>query len=110
MSRAITDEEKQYASVFLQRARAAIKTSEAHDQARVDQLCRAVGWATANEPTFVALTRMSVEESNLGSLDGVPTRRFKIIGILRDALRAKTIGIIEQIPEKGIVKYAKPVG
>ena len=110
MTRPITVEEKQYAHSLLQRARTAVKLSEAHDQARVDQLCRAVGWATANEPTFVALTRMSVEESNMGSLDGVPARRFKIIGILRDALRAKTIGIIEQIPEKGIVKYAKPVG
>jgi sulfoacetaldehyde dehydrogenase len=46
----------------------------------------------------------------MGSLDGVPARRFKIVGILRDALRQKTIGAIEEIPEKGIVKYAKPVG
>src|SRR5438132_4329387 len=110
MARPITEEEKQYAHTLLQRARAAMKASEHHDQARVDQLCRAVAWATANEPTFVALTKMSVEESSMGSLDGVPARRFKIVGILRDALRAKTIGIIEEIPEKGIVKYAKPVG
>src|SRR4029079_2070805 len=53
---------------------------------------------------------LGVEESKMGSLDGVPARRFKIVGILRDALRQKTIGIIEEIPEKGIVKYAKPVG
>jgi sulfoacetaldehyde dehydrogenase len=110
MERPITDEERQYARTLLQRARAAAKASEDHDQARVDQLCRAVAWATANEPTFVALTKMSVEESKLGSLDGVPARRFKIVGILRDALRQKTIGVIEEIPEKGIVKYAKPVG
>ena len=37
-------------------------------------------------------------------------RRFKIVGILRDALRQKSIGVIEEIPEKGIVKYAKPAG
>src|SRR5437867_8284366 len=110
MTRAITPEEKEYANNLLQRARAAVKASEYHDQARVDRLCQAVGWATANETAFVRLTRMSVEGSNMGILDVVPVRRFKIIGILRDALRAKTIGIIEQIPEKGIVKYAKPVG
>src|SRR5579884_829242 len=110
MSRTINVEEKEYAAMLLGRARAAVKASEAHDQAQVDRLCRAVGWATANEPTFVALTRMSVEESKMGGLDGVPARRFKIVGILRDALRTKTIGVIEQIPEKGIVKYAKPVG
>ena len=110
MARASTDDEKQYAHTLLQRARAALKASEPHDQARVDHLCRAVAWATANEPTFVRLTRMSVEESKMGSLDGVPARRFKIVGILRDALRQKTIGVIEEIPEKGLVKYAKPVG
>ncbi|MEW9669538.1 aldehyde dehydrogenase family protein, partial [Ammoniphilus sp. 3BR4] len=36
--------------------------------------------------------------------------RFKIRGVLRDALRQKSVGIIEEIPEKGIVKYAKPAG
>ena len=30
--------------------------------------------------------------------------------MLRDALRQKSMGIIEEIPEKGIVKYAKPAG
>src|SRR6185369_5914768 len=54
--------------------------------------------------------RMSVEESGMGSADGVPARRWKILGILRDALRTKSIGVIEEIPEKGIVKYAKPAG
>ena len=39
-----------------------------------------------------------------------PTRRAKVLGILRDALRQKSIGIIEEVPEKGIVKYAKPAG
>src|SRR5215467_3126761 len=110
MTRPITQEEKEYANNLLQRARAAVKGSESHDQGRVDRLCQAVGWATANEPTFVGLTRMSVEESKMGSLDGVPARRFKIVGILRDALRQKTIGIIEEVPEKGLVKYGKPVG
>ena len=39
-----------------------------------------------------------------------PGRRGKVLGILRDALRQKSIGIIEELPEKGIVKYAKPAG
>jgi len=51
---------------------------------------------------------MSVDESGMGSPE--PKRRAKVLGILRDALRQKSIGIIEEIPEKGIVKYAKPAG
>ena len=81
-----------------------------YDQETVDHLCRAVAWATANEETFGRLTRMSVEESGMGSAEGVPARRWKILGILRDALRTKSVGIIEELPEKGLVKYAKPVG
>src|SRR5881394_126031 len=108
--RAVTAEEKAAAQEHLNRARAAMRSVDGYDQATVDRLCRAVAWATANEQTFGRLTRMSVNESGMGSADGVPARRWKILGILRDALRARSVGIIEQIPEKGIVKYAKPVG
>jgi sulfoacetaldehyde dehydrogenase len=108
--RPTTDEEKASAQDLLRRARVAMSEAANYDQARVDRLCRAVAWATANEETFGRLTRMSVEESGMGSAEGVPARRWKILGILRDALRAKTVGIIEELPEKGIVKYAKPAG
>ena len=37
-------------------------------------------------------------------------KRFKIHGILRDALRTKSVGVIEEDPAKGLVKYAKPAG
>jgi sulfoacetaldehyde dehydrogenase len=108
--RPTTDEEKASARDLLQRARAAMARVEEYDQTTLDRLCRAMAWATANEQTFGRLTRMSVEESGMGSADGVPARRWKILGILRDALRTKSVGIIEDIPEKGLVKYAKPVG
>jgi sulfoacetaldehyde dehydrogenase len=110
MPRVITEEEKQQLQELLQKARGAMKAMETYEQAAVDRLCQAVSWATANEPTFDKLTRMSVSESGMGSADGVPARRMKIVGILRDALRTKSVGVIEEIPEKGIVKYAKPVG
>jgi sulfoacetaldehyde dehydrogenase len=110
MARPITEEEKKHAQELLQRARSAMKATACCDQARVDDLCRAVSWAIANEKTFVALTVMGVEESSMGSIEGAPARRFKVVGILRDALRQKSVGVIEEIPEKGIVKYAKPAG
>jgi len=82
--------------------------AESLDQAAVDRLCRAIAWAGGNEPTARRLAEMSVAESGMGSPE--PKRRAKVLGILRDALRQKSIGIIEQIPDKGIVKYAKPAG
>jgi sulfoacetaldehyde dehydrogenase len=82
--------------------------AESLDQAAVDRLCRAVAWAGGNEETATRLAKMSVEESGMGSPE--PRRRAKVLGILRDALRQKSIGVIEEIPEKGIVMYAKPAG
>ena len=107
-TRAITPEEAAVAETLLRQARAAMRAIESYDQATVDRLCRAIAWAGGNEVTATKLANMSVEESGMGSRE--PTRRAKVMGILRDALRQKSIGIIEEIPEKGIVKYAKPAG
>lgn len=91
-------------------ARRAMRALEQWDQARTDRLIQAIGWATANEKTFTRLARMSVEESRLGDPEGRVSKRFKIMGVLRDALRQPSLGVIETLPEKGIVKYAKPAG
>jgi len=109
-TRSITPEEKAYAAKLLERARIAQKEVETYDQARVDRLCQAIAWATYKEETFKRIAVMGVEESGLGDPIGRVNKRFKIMGILRDVLRQKSVGIIEEIPEKGIVKYGKPVG
>src|SRR5262245_2031378 len=106
--RTITAEEQQAVDAFIARARAAMQMAETYDQSTVDRLIRAVAWAAGNEASATRLAAMSVDESGMGSPE--PTRRAKVLGILRDALRQKSIGAIEEIPEKGIVKYAKPAG
>jgi sulfoacetaldehyde dehydrogenase len=107
-TRTITPEEQALAADLLARARAAMQAVDSYDQAAVDRLCRAVAWAGGNEQTAIHLAKMSVEESGMGSPE--PKRRAKVLGILRDALRQKSIGIIEEIPDKALVKYAKPAG
>ncbi len=106
--RTITSEESALAQQFLARARRAMEDIASYDQARVDRICRAVAWATANMETSIRLANMSVDESGMGGRE--PSRRSKVLGILRDALRQKSMGVIEEIPEKGLVKYAKPAG
>ena len=87
---------------------AAMQAIEHYDQPQADRLCRAVAWAGGNEKAATRLASLSVGESGMGSPEA--GRRGKVLGILRDALRQKSIGIIEEIPEKGIVKYGKPAG
>ncbi len=107
-TRTITAEETALAQALLGRARAAMDEAADYGQADVDRLCQAVAWATANMDTAVRLANMSVDESGMGGRE--PSRRGKVLGILRDALRQKSMGIVEEVPDKGIVKYAKPAG
>lgn len=110
MARELSLDERDYARELLARARAAMQAISDYDQAKIDRLCQAIGWATANEKTFTRIAQQGCDESGLGDREGRPAKRFKIMGILRDALRQESMGVIEELPEKGIVKYAKPAG
>ncbi|MDO4711049.1 MAG: aldehyde dehydrogenase family protein [Peptostreptococcaceae bacterium] len=92
------------------RADAAQKEFEKWSQKEVDRVIQAIAWKVANSKTFRELVSMSIEESKMGDFVSRENKKFKIRGVLRDALRQKSVGIIEEIPEKGIVKYGKPVG
>lgn len=110
MARDITQEERRIAREMLDRARAAMAEVADYDQVRVDRLAQALGWALGNETTFSRLAQMGVDESGAGDRVGRPNKRFKIHGILRDALRQPSMGVIEKNEALGIVKYAKPAG
>lgn len=106
----LTKEQVEELDAALEKARKALAIIETYDQAKVDRLCQAVAWTVSNKKTFSHLVEMGIAESGLGDPVSRMSKRFKIRGILRDALRQKSIGMIEENPEKGIVKYAKPVG
>ncbi len=110
MVREIRQQERDLVDDMLGRARQAMAKVEGYSQEQVDRLCQAIGWYSSNEVTFTRLAQQGVDESGIGDRDGRPGKRFKIHGVLRDALRQKSVGIIEDLPEKGIVKYAKPAG
>ena len=110
MARELTTDEKALAGEMVRKARVAMAEIADYDQDRVDRLAQALGWALGNETTFTRLAQMSVDESGIGDRDGRVGKRFKIHGILRDALRTKSVGVIEEDPAKGLVKYAKPAG
>lgn len=106
----ISDEQRQELDEAFARARKALAVIETYDQARVDRLCQAVAWAVANKRAFTRLVEMGIAESGLGDAESRMGKRLKIRGVLRDALRQKSVGVIEEMPEKGIVKYGKPAG
>ena len=110
MARELTKEDCQFAADMIAKARAAMAEIEDWSQEKLDQLAQAIGWYAGNEKTFTRLAQMGVDESGIGDREGRPGKRFKIHGVLRDALRQKSTGIVEVDEAKGIVKYAKPAG
>ncbi|MFV0359152.1 aldehyde dehydrogenase family protein [Tropicimonas sp.] len=110
MARDITQEEIDTVDAMIARARRAMDEIRDYDQERVDRLARALGWNCGNETTFVRIAQMGVDESGIGDRAGRAGKRFKVLGVLRDALRQKSVGVIEEDPEKGLTKIAKPAG
>ena len=109
-SKGLTAEQQQELDTVFERAKKALNIIETYDQKRVDRLCQAVAWAVSNKKRFTRLVKEGIEESGLGDYASRMNKRMKIRGVLRDALRQKSVGVIEEIPERGIVKYGKPAG
>jgi sulfoacetaldehyde dehydrogenase len=98
-------------SGLVAKARAAQAIAALWDQARVDEACVAVGWAVYKDENIALLAKSAVEETGMGVVaDKVTKHKNKVLGILRDIKTAKTVGLIEVDEERGIRKYAKPVG
>ncbi len=110
MTKELTNQERELALDLLNRARKAMALIENYSQKELDRLAQAIGWYSSNEKTFTKLAQMGVDESGIGDRLGRPAKRFKIHGVLRDALRQPSTGIVEVDEEKGLVKYAKPAG
>jgi sulfoacetaldehyde dehydrogenase len=106
----LTPDQRSALEEIFAKARAAAKIIEYYDQERVDRMCRGGAWAAGNPRDFDRLCKMGVEERGAGDWSGRFGKRHKILGVLRDALRQKSVGPIEVLPEKGLVRYAKPAG
>lgn len=80
-------------------------------QARIDEAVTALAWSLYKPEDARRLAEIAVEVTGIGEVESkVIKNQRKTFGTLRDLLRVRSTGIIEEVPEKGLVKYAKPVG
>ncbi|NJO55391.1 MAG: aldehyde dehydrogenase family protein [Rhodospirillales bacterium] len=80
-------------------------------QARIDEAVTALAWSIYKPQNARRLAEIAVEVTGIGHVESkVIKNQRKTFGTLRDLLRVKSTGIIETVPEKGLVKWAKPVG
>jgi sulfoacetaldehyde dehydrogenase len=95
----------------MRRARAAFASFRDVRQERADEAVRAVAWAIYKPEHARKLAELAVTDTHLGNVaDKIVKNQRKTFGTLRDLLRAKSVGVIEEDRAKGIVKYAKPMG
>ncbi|MDH3230884.1 MAG: aldehyde dehydrogenase family protein [Alphaproteobacteria bacterium] len=93
------------------RARTAMAEFADAGQARVDEAVTALAWSLYKPAHAKSLAERAVAATGLGNVESKITKnQRKTFGTLRDLLRVKTVGIIEEDRARGIVKWAKPVG
>lgn len=106
-----TKPEQDEIDIYVQKARSAQKEIADYTQEQVDELVTAVCWAIVRQDRAEELAKLAVDEGGFGNYnDKVSKIRNRCMGTLRDMQAVKTVGIVEEIPEKGLIKIAKPVG
>jgi sulfoacetaldehyde dehydrogenase len=96
---------------LIERARIAQKQVEFWTQEQVDEMVAAAGWETCKQESAEAAARLAADETRMGVYEHkVLKHHKKTLGTLRDLHGVKTVGVIEDDIEKGLIKIAKPVG
>ncbi|MEM6580833.1 MAG: aldehyde dehydrogenase family protein [Pseudomonadota bacterium] len=105
------EEARQEIAAMIERARAAQAQIADYTQEQVDELITAMVWSVAREDVSEKIARFTVEETQLGNYEGKYLKiHRKTRATLMDIIDDKSVGVIEEDPERSIVKIAKPVG
>ena len=101
-----------YISELIDRARKAQKIAEGFSQKKVDELAAAITWEiVANDDLVKELAEFSFDECRLGDIPSkIAKVSVKCRGVYYDVKNVKTVGIVEEIPERGLTRITKPVG
>lgn len=111
LSQSVPRDAEDTVATLVQRARVAMAIYAPADQPRVDEAVTALAWSIYKPAHANELARLAVLDTGIGNApDKVIKNQRKTFGTLRDLMRVRTVGIIEEQPDKGLVKYAKPVG
>jgi sulfoacetaldehyde dehydrogenase len=98
-------------AALVARARVAQEAIADWSQEQVDELVTAVGWAIVSGDHPENLARLAVDEGGFGTYDDKVVKiHRRVTGLLADMNNIRTVGVVEEDPERGLVKIAKPVG
>ena len=96
---------------LMQRARSAQAIYETYTQEQVDEVVTAVAWALLEPTRNEEISELAVRTTGLGNVKDKITKNYrKTMGLLRDLKGARTVGVVREIPEQGLVEIARPMG
>ena len=102
---------KKEIEVLINRSREAQKQIENYTQEQVAELIKAMVWSVAKPGMAEEIAQFTVDETQLGNYDGKFLKiQRKTRATLMDIIDDKSVGILEEDPERAIVKIAKPMG
>ena len=96
---------------LVERSRVAQKEIDNYTQEQVDELIRAMVWSVARPGVAEEIAQFTFDETQLGNYEGKFLKiQRKTRATLMDIIDDKSVGILEEDPERAIVKIAKPMG
>lgn len=96
---------------LVERARAAQAVADGYDQQRVDDLVAAAGWAILEPKRNRELAELAVADTGIGNVEDKVRKNYrKTVGLLRDLKGARSVGVIAEYPERGLIEIARPAG
>lgn len=104
-------EAEKYVSELVARSSKAQKVIANYNQEKINEITGAIAWHAINHEFREKAANMMVEESGIGSVhDKISKIQVKTKGLYNQMKDEKSVGIVEENTEKGLVKYIKPMG
>jgi len=93
------------------RARQAQELASSYGQEEADTMALAAGWAILEPERNRRLAELAVADTGFGNVaDKITKNHRKTLGLLRDLMGAKSVGIISHNEATGITEIARPAG
>lgn len=100
-----------YVASLIERAKKAQKIINDYSQEQIDELVTAIAYKMTRDDVKAELAKFAVEDTELGDYDSKVLKiETKIKGVYRDIKHVKTVGVVEEDTEKGLLRLTKPVG
>jgi sulfoacetaldehyde dehydrogenase len=102
---------KEYVKGLIERARKAQAEANNYSQEKVDELTGAIAYGMTRENVMAELAGLALDETKLGDYKSKRGKvEKKVKGVYRDIKNEKTVGVVEEIKERNLLRVAKPVG